>query len=396
MTTKKQTANIFIKIVAITLSILLLSFVSFCLFFLFAFGGEKFYMTLVVVCFILLLALIPISILGLFRPRTNAILWLLIFLGIVIACITKESLKAYHNSFERLDETEVDLTAYTPFGENTLAVDLDTISLLKLDTLLPRMDGATALYPIYAAFARAVYPEKDYPVRYRESEVSCHTTREAYDALIDGRADIIFVLYPSQQQLKYAHEKKIRMKLTPIGQEAFVFFVNSENLVDNLTTIQLKEIYSGKTRNWKEVGGEDSSIKAFQREKNSGSQTAFLRFMEGTKVMEAPREDVVQGMGGIINRTADYTNYPNAIGYSFRFYADKMVGNGSIKLLSIDGIYPDRESIQNGSYPLSSEFYAVTRENETNPNVQLLLDWILSKQGQYLVEKTGYNRIRQN
>ena len=393
MKDKKRTINIIVKIAVTIISIVVLSYISLFLLFILGFGGEEFYMCLVAVCYFLIPALIPVSIYKLLRPKLTKTLWLLVFGGIIITIIAKESVRAYHNSFERIGETEVDLTAYKPFAPNTLAVSLDTVSYLRLDTLLPRMDGATALYPIYSSFARAVYPEKDYPVRYEQSEVSCHTTSQAYKALVEGNADIIFVLHPSQQQLEYAAEQNVRMKLTPIGQEAFVFFVNAENPISNLSSAQLRDIYSGKTVNWKDVGGKNSKIRAFQREENSGSQTAFIRFMEGTEIMNPPQRDVVQGMGRIIDRTADYTNYPNAIGYSFRFYANKMVGNGSIKLLDIDGIHPDKETIRDGSYPLTAEFYAVTREDETNPNVPLLLDWILSGQGQSLVEKIGYNGI---
>lgn len=393
MKDKKFITRIIIKVLISLACIAVLCVASYVALIISIFSGEEFYTILVVGYFFLLLTLIPVSIFGLFRRRALGILWLVVMGGIVIAVVTKESIRAYHNSFERISDTEVDLTAYQPFEPNTLAVSLDTISTLKLDTLLPRIDGATALYPIYASFAQAVYPEKEYPVRYSDSEVSCHTTPEAYNALIANRADIIFVLHPSQEQLAYAEERNIQMKLTPIGKEAFVFFVNAQSPISNLTTTQLREIYSGRIKNWKDVGGKDEKIKAFQRQVNSGSQTAIIRFMDGQEIMTPPQEDISYGMGEIIDRTSNYANYPNAIGYSFRFYTHRMVGNGSIKILSVDGVYPDKETIQNGSYPLTAEFYAVTREGETNPNVQLLLDWILSEQGQYIVEKTGYNGI---
>jgi len=88
--------------------------------------------------------------------------------------------------------------------------------------------------------------------------------------------------------------------------------------------------------------------------------------------MKAPSEDVVGGMGGIIARTANYRNYPNAIGYTFLYFATGMIGNGSIQLLEIDGIAPTRETIRDGTYPFSTELYAVTT-GVKNPNIPVFI-----------------------
>ena len=108
--------------------------------------------------------------------------------------------------------------------------------------------------------------------------------------------------------------------------------------------------------------------------------------------MTPPEEDVIDGMGGIIKQTADYKNFKNAIGYSFRFYSTEMVQNDQIKLLSVNGVYPSRENIENGSYPLASYFYAVTR-SDADGNVQKLLDWITGEQGQKIIELVGYTPL---
>jgi len=166
--------------------------------------------------------------------------------------------------------------------------------------------------------------------------------------------------------------------------------VNARNPVESLSVEQIQAIYSGEVNNWKDVGGNNESIRPFQRNEGSGSQTAFLNFMDGRKIMNPPEEDVIAGMGGIISQTADYANYSNAIGFSFRFYANKMVGNDDIRLLQVNGIYPDIEAINNNAYPLSSQFYAISLADNNKENVLKFLDWITSVQGQYLVEKTGY------
>ncbi|MEG0553885.1 MAG: phosphate ABC transporter substrate-binding protein, partial [Carnobacterium sp.] len=73
----------------------------------------------------------------------------------------------------------------------------------------------------------------------------------------------------------------------------------------------------------------------------------------------------------------------------FRFYSTEMVGNDEIKLLSINGVTPSKETIRTGEYPISSEFYAITAGTD-NPNIQPFIDWILSAEGQAIVEKVGY------
>ena len=110
--------------------------------------------------------------------------------------------------------------------------------------------------------------------------------------------------------------------------------------------------------------------------------------------MTPPKEDVVTGMGGIIEQTADYKNYKNSIGYSFRFYSTELVKNNQIKLLPLDGVAPTKENIENGTYPIASEFYAVTTQH-SNPNCQALLEWICGRQGQWIIDETGYVPINQ-
>ena len=99
--------------------------------------------------------------------------------------------------------------------------------------------------------------------------------------------------------------------------------------------------------------------------------------------MAAEREDVVAGMGDIISRTASFRNDKNAIGFSFHYY----LTHNQICLLALNGVSSTKETVRDGSYPLASEFYAVTaapigrlaRESH-NTRLAALLDWILSSE----------------
>lgn len=283
---------------------------------------------------------------------------------------------------------------YQPFKEGTKAEVLPEASRLKLKDNLPRLDGATALYPLYSAFVQAVYPKDDYyPYSMSRPLVGVSTTSEAYKYLIEGKVDLIFCAKPSAEQIELAEVNGLSLNMTPIGKEAFVFFVHKKNSIANLTTDEVIGIYSGKITNWSELNGKRNNIKVYQRSKNSGSQTMLESIMGNTEIIEPLTENVIDFMGGMINQVSVYKNYKNAIGYSFLFYTTRMVQNDSIKLLSINDIFPSRETIQNGTYPYSDEFYAITTNTE-NENVNMFIEWILSEQGQYLVEKTGYVPIK--
>ncbi|SEJ43301.1 phosphate transport system substrate-binding protein [Bhargavaea ginsengi] len=281
----------------------------------------------------------------------------------------------------------VDLYEYAPFVEGTKAVSLDAPASFKMEGDLPVIDGATALYPLYASFTQAVYPEKDYEPYM--SEVMSNRTGQAYESLINGEVDLIFVAGPSDAQLERARQAGKELELTPIGREAFVFFVNEDNPVESLTQEEIRDIYSGKVTNWKEVGGRSTEIRAYQRPPDSGSQTALEAFMGDTPIMAAPTEQTADLMSGIIEDVADYRNYGGAIGYTFRFYSQSMLGNDKVRLLAVDGVEPTADNIRSGDYPIVNELYVVTAGTD-NPNVGPFIDWILSEEGQKIVERTGY------
>ncbi len=287
---------------------------------------------------------------------------------------------------------------YTPFTENSPVKTLDEAPTLHFDDVktVPQMDGATALYPVYAAFAQAVYPDSmndmtPYDVR---RIVSCSTTTNAYRSIVDGRSDIIFVAGPSEEQEAYAKEHGVELNYTPIGREAFVFFVHPNNPVSGLTIEEIRSIYSGETTRWDQLGVKNlGKILAYQRDKGSGSQTALERFvMKDTPLMPATVDTGIDGMGGIVESVSAYKNHRNAIGFSFRFYCTALMKDFDVKLLSINGIAPTVENIENGTYPLASSFYAVTR-SDADAETLALVEWICGPQGQKLIEETGYTPI---
>ncbi|MBQ4452780.1 MAG: WG repeat-containing protein [Clostridia bacterium] len=256
----------------------------------------------------------------------------------------------------------------------------------------PGLDGATALLPVYVSFCQALYPDIIRYEDYKDNQYACFTctkTNRAYDRLIQGETDVIFCAGPSDQELEDARNAGVEFELTPMGYESFVFIVNAGNPLENISVEQIRGVYSGQITSWEELGVENmGEIIAYQRPKNSGSQTALEALMGDTPLMEAPQNLVSDGMDDILE-TIEYRNFPNAIGYTFRFFCAHMVGS-QVKLLAIDGVEATVENIANGTYPIITPLYAVTRKGEKNPNVALLLSFITGPEGQELLEKSGY------
>ena len=194
----------------------------------------------------------------------------------------------------------------------------------------------------------------------------------AYKGLADKTIDIAFCAKPSDEQVKYAQEKGVEFELTPIGREAFVFLVNSNNPVDSVTMDELIAIFTGKITNWKDVGGPNRPINTINRNQGSGSQTSLEKLI-GQKA-----------------KSNFFGPFGASIGFSFRYYVEELTKHGHIKMLAINGVYPDKNNVQNNSYPIVSNFFAVTRKNEANPNVQKVLDFVLSSTGQAIVNEIGY------
>ncbi len=325
------------------------------------------------------------------KKKRNLKIWGVFALLFLVVVGINIGINKYEESLIINTSVNIDCNEYLPFVEDTKIVKLGHEASLKLTENLPRIDGAAAVFPVYSAFVNATYPNT---VSLNDGIFEYRNTVDGYMALAEKETDIFFGAYPSKEQINYALEQGTEFEYTKIGKEAFVFFVHKDNPVDSLTTEEIKKIYSGEITNWKEVGGNNEEIVAFQRNEGSGSQSMLKRFMNGTPIMEAPTEQVNDFMVGIIDRVSDYKNKTNSIGFSFRYYMEGIIKNPNVKMIKIDGIEPNVDNIKDGNYPITTSLYAVTYKNNDNENVDKLLDWILSKEGQKIIEKTGYVGIK--
>lgn len=269
----------------------------------------------------------------------------------------------------------IELGEYLPFEENSKIIKKkDNLSLTGEK---PIIDSAAALYPISSSFVNAIYDKND--VEYindnytSSSKLQMNNTRNCYKGIVDGNIDIGLLAKPSSQQLEYASKNDVELILEPIGYESFVFLVNKNNPIDSLTIEQVKGIYSGKYTNWSELGGYNKEIIPLQRNESSGSQTAFLSLMNGEKTI-----------------SKSLNIFGSAIGFSFRYYVEDVVKNGNVKMISLNDVYPNKENIQNKSYPIVSNFYAVYSSKNTNPNVKKVVDWMKLDIAQEIINEVGY------
>ena len=253
----------------------------------------------------------------------------------------------------------------------------------------PRIDGSTANMPMMAAI-RSEFLGEDLTTAENNTKVT--TTDYAWRNLIEGNADLLLVYEPSAETKKIIDESNVKLKITPIGRDALVFIVNEKNPIKNLSTKNLKDIYSGKVTNWSELGGEDVKIEAYQREFNSGSQTLFLKLvMNDTTPMDPPEKYKIFGMEGLIKEIASYNDAGNAIGYSVYYYAKKMYAVPGLRLIDVDNVEPNDQTIASGQYPYLNEYYLVIREDTPSDSETMkLYNFITSKAGTETIKKAGY------
>lgn len=381
---KKESINIILKIFFTVISIFI-CFISG--FYLSIFLTIEKINSLIITWSVFLLPSFLLILIYSHKKKKHLKIWLINLFLFLIVFGVNFGLNKYEESITIDTNININCQEYLPFVEDSKIVKLDYKASLKLTDNLPRVDGAAAVFPVYSAFVNATYPDN---VKLRDEVFEYRNTVDGYRALALKESDIFFGAKPSEEQIKFAKDNGCEFEYTEIGKEGFVFFVHKDNPIDSLTTEEIKKIYSGEITNWKEVGGRNEEIVAFQRNEGSGSQSMLIRFMDGTPIMEAPREQVNEFMVGIINQVSDYKNKTNSIGFSFRYYMEGIIKNPNVKLLKVDGVEPNVENIKEDKYPITTSLYAVTYKDNENENVSKLIDWVLSEEGQEIIEKTGY------
>ncbi len=251
---------------------------------------------------------------------------------------------------------------------------------------LPQIDGITSTIPLEAGISVKLFGKLQEMV---EAGIIHTDSEKAFSNLLAGRCDIIFTNVFTDKQEREAAAKNIALKKETVGHEGIVFAVNIANPVETLTQEQLIGIYSGKIKNWKEVGGNDEEIVAFQNKENDIAQIFMKEFMGEEKLIDPKKEFLTTGTGKILETNATYDNSENAIGYMvYKYPASEY---NQIKFIKVDGIEPTISKMTSKEYPLLADIYAIyNTAKESTKTVDELVEWLLTHEGQTVVANSGY------
>ncbi|MCL2023870.1 MAG: substrate-binding domain-containing protein [Oscillospiraceae bacterium] len=293
----------------------------------------------------------------------------------------------------RKDEPEATGTTQYNLTPVTTPVNLSLEELkefLSTNFADMRIDGSTSLIPLHQALG-ASFVGINEEEGYEEYYVNHSKTVDAFNLLLDGERDILLCVDYSDELLATAQERGVKLERLPITREAFVFLINSENSVTDLSQAQLRDIYSGKSTNWAQLGGSDAPIKAFQRNSDSGSQMRMVKFMGAAPLIEKDVE-YIQSMGPVIERISEFDSGRYSIAYNMYTFTEKQYMNEKVALLAVDGVAPTDQTIFDESYPLVIYNYVYYDANKpaNREFAHNLHAYLMSDEGQKLIADTGY------
>jgi phosphate transport system substrate-binding protein len=304
----------------------------------------------------------------------------------------------------------------------------DVLAAIAAD--YPVVDGSTSALPLHRKLACDIYgvpwkwstdmgknverniipdTEKNPPRQLVEKILAIkHTgTGTAYLNLVEGKADIIIVARaPSPDELAAAAKKNVVIDARPVALDAFVFLANTSNPLDNITLEQVRGIYSGKIKLWKEIGvvinpaSRDEPISAYQRERNSGSQELMDSLvMKGLPTIEAPNMIRTTMLGPFNAIGGD--RFSGAGGdifgfcYTVYYYAANMFPHTKVKMIAVNGVKPSTETIASQKYPLIAPvIVAVLKNASPQSSAVKYRDWLFTDAGQKAIAESGYVRVK--
>jgi phosphate transport system substrate-binding protein len=206
-------------------------------------------------------------------------------------------------------------------------------------------------------------------------------TAAGVKSLIKGEIEIA----TASRTLQAEEVKKLAEQYGSIGisftiaRDALSIYVNPSNPVKNFTTAQLKGIFTGSIKNWKELGGEDKPITVIIRSPNSGTYLYFKEHILGDDnytndaVVLNTTESIVEETGS--SKTAIGFG---GIGYGAGIYHAK-----------VNGIEPSEDNVRNDAYPISRYLHFYTLNTPTG-KVKDFINWVMTPEGQKIVKESGY------
>ncbi|MCM8796551.1 MAG: phosphate ABC transporter substrate-binding protein [Candidatus Omnitrophica bacterium] len=199
-----------------------------------------------------------------------------------------------------------------------------------------------------------------------------------------------------EEEIKLAETKGVEPVQHVVGLDGIAVVVNPKNPVDKLTMAQLRDIFMGKVKNWKELGGEDKKIVILSREINSGTHVFFKEQVLRRGIEKGPEEFAPDALLMPSSQAIadEVAQNPNAIGYyGMGYISPKQKVVAVAKDEQSEYIIPDIKDIVNGKYPISRPLYLYTN-GQPQGLLKKFLDFVLSKEGQDIVLKTDFIPVR--
>ena len=226
----------------------------------------------------------------------------------------------------------------------------------------------------------------------------CSGTHGAYTNLIEGKTDVIIASRDiSRNEKDLAAELGVELETAPLAIDALVFIINPKNPVKNLTSDQVRKIYSGEITNWKEVGGVDHAITPYIRNADSGSQEKMETLvMNGLTMVDGTYMPEIIG-SQMASPYMQLEGDEYGIGYTPFYYCTAMVRDlMRVDMISIDGVAPNKESLRGNQYPFVSSIHAAVRKAENLESMAYkLYQFLFTKKGADMIDESGYIAIRE-
>ena len=281
--------------------------------------------------------------------KGRAILTIVFISVIFTACgIGNRSIKTFADRSARQSETNADLTG----------------SVLVV--------GSTVLQPLVEQAAEKFMQQnkhKDITVQVQGGGSGMGLTQ-----VLEGLADIGTSDVFAQEKLHEADPQQVKglidHKVAVVG---IAFVTHPAVGVNNLTKRQLLDIFRGKTKNWKEVGGIDQKIVLLNRPVSSGTRTAMEKYALGMFVTDIEGSIQQDSPGALKKLTAET---PGAISYLAFTHLDQ-----TVNILNYDGVQPTIENVENDKYPVWTYLHMYTK-GSPSPCVQAFLNYMLSDEVQ--------------
>ena len=210
------------------------------------------------------------------------------------------------------------------------------------------LDGSTTVGPVAKSFA--IYFTKKYGVRVTVSESG---SGNGAKSLINSSCTIATMSRAMKEaEIAAARKKGVNPVAHVIAFDGLAMVIHPANPVRSLSISQIRSIYQGTIRNWKEVGGANARIVVIQRESNSGTQESFKELVTGKRMRITGNSETQSSNGAVKNRVSTTLS---SIGFLSLGFVDS-----SVKVIAVNGVVPTAKTVKNGAYKVTRPLYLYT------------------------------------